>query len=134
MKRTFLGLSVSLAAMVACVNVNKSVLTDMYAANPVPWDEVQIFFAPDDSIPEHVRVAVLYAEGDLKTTTKGGMINALRKEAGKLGANAIILGAVEDPSSEAQIIAALLDAEVERTARAIAIYCPSLDTRSKKNP
>jgi hypothetical protein len=51
------------------------------------------------------------------------MWNSLRKKAGKLGANAIILDAMSEPSAGAKVAAAfLLGTGAERKGKAIAIY------------
>ncbi|MEQ1854948.1 MAG: hypothetical protein ABL963_00675, partial [Longimicrobiales bacterium] len=55
------------------------------------------------------------------------MIDKLREEAGKLGANAIILGDIEEPGTGTRIAAAILDFETERETQALAIYVPSRD-------
>lgn len=120
-------------AVLGCVSVNKSVLTDAYKLSPVPKEDVHVFFA-NDSIPEHTRVAILYAEGSETFTTKGEMVDKLRKEAGKLGANAIILSEVKDPGTGEKIVAGIFGTSAERKGQAIAVYCPSLDKRLKQNP
>ena len=130
-------LVVCAALAVACVSVNKNVLTEKYANNPVPTGDVQVFFA-DDSIPEHERVAILYAETD-RSVPEQKMIESFRKEAGKLGANAIIVNEIRDPSIAEgladAIIAGMFGTQPprqERTGQAFAIYCASLDPKHRQ--
>ena len=112
----------------ACVSVNKSVLSRSRVSQPVPRDDVQVYFA-GDSVPTHERIAILSGEGDDNTTNQGQLIDKLREEAGKLGANAIILNEVEEASTGAKVAQAILGTSAKRKGEAIAIYVPSLDRR-----
>jgi len=113
---------VVVALSTACVSVSKSVLTQDYRMNPVERDDVYVFFAYDE-ICEHDRVAILAAEGDEGLTSEGQMIDKLREEAGKLGANAIILSSVEEPGGGERVVAAAVGGSAERRGQAIAIRC-----------
>jgi len=56
-----------------------------------------------DTIPDACeRVALLHASGDEDLTDEGQMIDKLREEAGKLGANALHLRTMEDPGTGAR--------------------------------
>lgn len=110
-----------LLLLASCVSVNKTVLDRSFESSPVPRDDVFVYL-PGDEIPEHFRVAILTAEGDVETTNEGQMIDKLREEAGKLGANAIILGETDEPGTGTRVAMAVLGASVDRRTRAIAIY------------
>ena len=112
-----------------------------YRANPIAADDVFVY-EDGDSIPEHTRVAILYAEGiryrrspaslsDILDAgsgpSDGDLRNALREEAGKQGANAIIWGDVEKPSRH------LLGFRHRVTSSAVAIYVPSLGRGGNDN-
>lgn len=112
----------------ACVSVNKSVLSRSRISQPVPRDDVQVYFA-GDSVPAHERIAILTGSGDDKMTNQSQLIDKLREEAGKLGANAIILSDVEEPSTGAKVAQAILGTSANRKGEAIAVYVPSLDKR-----
>jgi hypothetical protein len=73
----------------ACVSVRSTVLDPSYQVRPVPRDDVFVYFR-GDTIPEHSQVAILAAIGGSELTTFCGLLDKLRDEAGKLGANAII--------------------------------------------
>ena len=75
----------------ACVSVGRSVLNTSFQTNPVERDNVFVY-VDGDSIPDHTRVAMLDAKGNTDWTDEGDLLNKLREEAGKLGANAIIWG------------------------------------------
>ena len=110
---------------VACVTVNKSILDRSFMDSPVPMDSVHVYL-PGDQVPEHTRVAILNAEGDTDNTDEAEMIDALREEAGKLGANAIVLGELKEPSLGEEVVAAFTDSSTYRRGQAIAIFVPSL--------
>lgn len=115
--------------LTGCVSVNKSVLDRSFAQRPVPPEDVRVFFS-DDALPEHIRVAILSASGDSGFTNEGQMIDALRKEAGKLGANAIVLEALREPGAGERVVNALLGGfgTGQRRGGAIAIYVTVRDS------
>lgn len=107
--------------LAACVSVNKSVLSRSHVHEPVPLEQVQVFFA-DDSLPAYERVAILNAEAGEAFTNRGKIIDKLREEAGKLGANAIILSELKDPGTGERVAAAVFGVAAMRKGSAIAIY------------
>lgn len=128
MRMRNLSVVASVLVIAACVSVNKSVLSRSRVAQPVPRDDVQVYFA-GDSVPEHERIAILSGSGDDTMTNQGQLIDKLREEAGKLGANAIILNEVKDASTGAKVAQAILGTSAKRKGEAIAVYVPSLDKR-----
>ena len=106
-----------------CVSVSKSVLLDrsMY---PVPQQDVRVFL-DGDSIPSTCeRVALLHASGDEDFTDEGDMWDKLREESGKLGANAVLIHAIEEPGAAERIASGLFGTQSDRDANAIALWCP----------
>lgn len=122
-----LWLTVLACLFVGCVSVNKSILVPSPTGRTFALAEVAVFFQ-SDSIPENTRVAILNAKGDADMTGEGKMIDKLREEAGKLGANAIILGDLEEPGTGQRLVSAVFGTSKNRESQAIAIYVPSLDT------
>ena len=116
-----LAVTIGLPVLSGCVSVNRSILSESRIGQPVPPNEVQVFFA-DDSIPDHERIAILNASGSDSWTNEGQMIDRLREEAGKLGANAVILDQLQDPGSGERVVAALFGGSAQRRGQAIAIY------------
>lgn len=114
-----------IAVLASCVSVNKSVLSRAHVSSPVPRDDVHVYL-PGDSIPEHERIAILSAKGDENMTNESQMIDRMRDEAGKLGANAIVLQDMRDPNNTSRVLGAVLGTPANRRAQAIAIYVPSL--------
>jgi hypothetical protein len=119
-------LQVGLLLLAGCVSVNKSILAPNPTGRTFALEDVAVYFE-SDSIPEHTRVAILNAHGDIDTTDEADMIDELREEAGKLGANAIILGDIEEPGTGARIVGAVFGTTTERETQAMAIYVPSID-------
>ena len=109
----------------ACITVNKSVLSEAHRGQPLPKERVHVYFA-DDTIPQHERVAILSAKGDETFSNESQMIDKMRAEAGKLGANAIILREMKDPSTGAKVAAAIFGTSATRKGEALAIYVPAL--------
>jgi hypothetical protein len=115
----------SLVLLSACVTVNKSILSRSFMSQPVPKEDVQVFFS-SDTLPPHERVAILNAKGDDALTDESQMIDKMREEAGKLGANAIVLNEVKAASTGAKVASAVLGTAANRKGTAIAIFAPSL--------
>jgi len=108
-----------------CVSVKHTMLARDFRGPPVPADEVQVYLAGED-VPDHTRVAVLTASGDTDFSNDNDLVKKLREKAGKLGANAIILGDLESPSAGAVALKALADTRLDRRAVAVAVFVPSL--------
>ena len=112
-----------LLLLTGCVHVSKTVLMDR-SSSPVPKESVYVYLA-NDTIPNDCeRVAILHASGEQDWTDEGDMIDELRSEAGKLGANALHILTMEDAGTGEQLVAALLDTEADRDAEALALWCP----------
>jgi hypothetical protein len=113
----------------ACVSVNATRLGPVRQYAPVHPDSVFVYQQEMDIEGHFDRVAVIYVEGDANTTNQRQMINAARKKAGRLGANAIILGRSRDPSAVTQIVAAVLDVSVQRRAEYLAVHVNAPEQR-----
>lgn len=129
MQRAALLLAVMVAGC-AHVSVGRYVFNSSYQSNPIARGDVFVY-EEGDSIPEHTVVASLNATGDqdigdiLDWTSPNDLRNALREEAGKLGANAIFWCGVEGPS--------FFSSSTVRLS-AFAIYVPSLALAVFDNP
>ncbi len=115
------ALALSGTALVACGTVKTTLLPEASLWLPVPAPQVSVYFA-SDSLPPHQRVAILHFKGE------GGMLDRLRTEAGKLGANAIVLTQMKEDASFGEKVAAavfplasFLGLGGDRPAEAVAI-------------
>lgn len=108
----------------ACVTVNKTILMDR-SAYPVATMDVYVYLDGDEIPSDCQRVALMDAQGDEDVTTEANMIDRLREEAGKLGANALQLRGIRNAGTGERIVSAILDTSAERYGNAIALWCPS---------
>jgi uncharacterized protein YbjQ (UPF0145 family) len=67
-------------------------------------------------------VALLNSKGMSGWTNEAGTLKSMRKEAGKLGANAVVLDAIIKPNAVTKVAAALVGVGAERKGKALAIY------------
>jgi hypothetical protein len=132
---TQLALVIFIGAMtifVACVSTKSTYINPSIAQyNPVPPDSVYIFTteAELDTL-EYVRIALIEAKGSGEWTSQTGMINAMRKKAGKLGANGILLPAINEPGAGAKVAGAIFGVGTERKGNVVAIRI--LGTKPRK--
>lgn len=70
---------------------------------------------------EYERVAVIEASGSGEWTTQTGMLEAMRKKAGKLGANAILLPNINEPGAGAKVAAAIFGTGTIRKGSVVAL-------------
>jgi hypothetical protein len=107
----------------ACVTTKAVRLGTTVGRQPVKWQDVVVYRTADQVPGKYEEMALLSSTGDSAFTSEETMWNSMRKKAGKLGANAIILDAMSEPSAGAKVAAAfLLGTGAERKGKAIAIY------------
>lgn len=113
--------------LASCVSVSRSVLTEEFATMPVPRAEVDVLMASvGDSLPNScTRVAILHASGNQEFSDEGDVLEKLRDEAGKLGANTVFVQGMEDAGTGERFAGALFGTGVDRDSDAIAFRCPT---------
>lgn len=112
-----------IALFIACVTTQAVRLGSGPIRPPVPWDKVIVYRTADQVPGDYEEVALISASGDSIYTSEEEMYKAMRKKAGELGANAIILDAMSEPSAATKVISyALLGVGGERRGKALAIY------------
>jgi len=123
MKKAYLLiLVISIAFIMACVSVNATKLGTESYRQPVPTDEVAVYRTADQVPGRYEEIALLNAKGDSSWSSESGMFKQMKKKAGRMGANAIILDAVSEPSAGAKIAGAIFGVGAERKGKAIAIF------------
>ncbi len=75
-------------ALSGCVHVNKDVVMDR-SSQPVPQEQVKVYFLGDELPETCERVAYLYASASDELSDERKVVDKFKKEAGKLGANAV---------------------------------------------
>src|SRR5207302_412035 len=98
---------ICVVALAGCVAVNATQLGSAKQLAPVPADKVTIYRTADQVPGKYEEVALLNASGNTSFTSEKGMYGKMQKEAGKLGADGIILDAMSEPSAGAKVAAAI---------------------------
>jgi len=94
----------------------------------VATDQVAIYLTAGDVKGDYEQIALLNARGNSLWTNEAEMIWRLREQAGKLGANGIILDALSEPSAGAKVAGAIFGVGVDRKGKCIAIFVGSKET------
>ena len=95
---------------------------------PVPQEKVLVYRTADQVPGKYEEIALLLAEGDAIWTDEVLMIESMKEKAGRMGANAIILDAISEPSDEIKVISVFLGVYgVERKGKAVAVYVFSIE-------
>lgn len=93
----------------------------------VPPDQVVVYRIADQVPGKYEEIALLISTGDSILTNETEMWESMKKKAGKLGANAIILDAMSEPSAGVKVASWIFFVPgAERKGKAIAIYVFSL--------
>ncbi len=106
----------------ACVSTNAVRLGTAPQRPSIPANHVAVYRTADQVPGKYEEIALLNSTGESGWTTEAGMFESMKKKAGSLGANAIILDAVSEPGAGAKIAAAFLGLSAERKGKAIAIF------------
>jgi hypothetical protein len=114
--------------LVSCVSTNTTLLSPSSRRPPVTPDKVVIYTSPDKVPGKYDEVAILSSEGDYSFADAATFYESFRKEAAKIGANGVIIGQIEDPSTGQKVGSAILGALLiptsmgNRKTQAVAIY------------
>ena len=108
------------AALSACTTTRAVMLESGPYAQRHP-DEVRVFLHEEDVPGDFERVALVTARSDASWTDETDLIEAMRKRAARLGADAIIVGDIHDPTTLERVAEVLTDYEAPRRGRALAI-------------
>jgi hypothetical protein len=121
---TWLGLTIAFAtSLAACVSTNATLLNPSPVARPpVPAEKVRIYRTAAQVTAKYEELALLNATGESNWTNESGMLESMRNKAGKLGANGIILDAINEAGAGAKVAAAIFGTGTQRKGRAVAIY------------
>ena len=110
-------------AMAACVQASATYLTPRQNLAPVPEDSVRVFLASDSIPPNCERYALINTSGDADMTNESQMVNAAKRRAGKIGANAIQLQGSRDPRMGTRVLAAVVGISANRKGEMLAFRC-----------
>ena len=88
---------------------------------PVPAEQVTVYSATDQIPGRYEDVAVLVASVEHRPETETEMLSSMRRKAGELGANAILVHAL-DGRTRGEVARALAGVNTVRKGTAIALY------------
>lgn len=116
-----------LAAAVVAVAASGCVQTQatrLGASNrpPVAEADVRVYRTAESIGCAFEEVAMINAQGSSGLTNESQMINAAKKRAGQVGANAVIMGRINEPSAGAKVAGAFLGVSPERRGEMLAVY------------
>jgi hypothetical protein len=70
---------------------------------------------------EYIRIAMIEATGSGEFTSQTGMYNAIRKKAGSIGGNGVLLPQINEPGAGAKVAGAIFGTGTERKGNAVVI-------------
>jgi hypothetical protein len=109
------------ALLGGCVGVHAVPIGSPVQLTPVPPEQVVVYRSEDEVDAPYDRIAVLYVEGDADFTNERQMVGAARKKAGRLGANAVVLGEFREPGTGARVVGALFHVSLNHKTQLLAI-------------
>jgi hypothetical protein len=120
----FIGLCTLLLAgsLMGCVYTSVTRIGVPVTRPTVAPGNVVIYRTADRVPGKYEEVALLNSAGSTGWTSEESMYLDMRKKAGLLGANAIILDGMTEPSAGAKVAGAFLGVPAERKGKAIAIF------------
>jgi hypothetical protein len=95
---------------------------------PIAAKDVLIYRTAEQVPGQYEEIALLHSSGDTAYTDESMMYDSMRQKAGAIGANAIILDAMSEPSAGAKVAAAIFGpfgTGATRHGKAVAIYVNS---------
>ena len=123
MFKRFVVLAALVVLCAGCVSTNAVQIGTTPRRVAVPWKAVAVYRTADQVPGKYEEIAFLVSTGDALWTNENAMWNSMKKRAGKMGANAVILDALSEPSAGAKVASAFLGVwGAERKGRAVAIY------------
>jgi hypothetical protein len=85
-------------------------------------DQVAVYRTADQVPGTYEEAALLNSSGASGWTNEQKMIESMKRKAAEMGANAIVLDSIIEPSAGAKVAAAFLGTPAERKGKAVAIY------------
>jgi hypothetical protein len=119
------GLMFLAVSLMGCVSTNVTRLGNAPTRPRIALDKVAVYRTAAQVPGKYEEVGLLTSTGSSGFTSEAGMMKNMQFKAGEMGANAIILDAMSEPSAGAKIASAVLLgplASPERKGKAIAIY------------
>jgi hypothetical protein len=131
-----IGAVAAVLTLAGCVHTNAAMLgTSSAKRPPVPAEQVALYRVASQVPGRYEEVAILNAAGDSGSTNEAMMFESMRKKAGEVGANGVILDALSEPGHGAKVAAAIFGVSAQRKGKALAIYVfPDAASRAPTTP
>ena len=120
----FVLLPIAIAALACTPHVRTNITPldpSLRLAKTCP-DGVILYTSPDRVKQPYREVAVINSKGWLNGSNESDMVLSMREEAGRLGANGILLAEIEEPTPITKVAAGVGEVTLPRTGKATAIY------------
>ena len=109
----------------ACVSTNAALIDPtVHLARTCP-SAIRLYTTPDRVGHPYREVAILNAKGESNWSNEEQMIESMRDKAAEVGANGIILKAIDEPSALTKVIGQVAKTGSQRKGNALAIYIPA---------
>lgn len=116
-------LAAAMAGLGGCVVTNSARLSTATENRPLVLPKDVALYRVASQVPRrYEEVALLNSSGDANYTNESKMFESMKKEAGKVGANGVILDALSEPGSGAKVAAAIFGVSAQRKGKALAIW------------
>lgn len=114
---------VLLAVLVSGCVTTRATLLDPTAKYPSTDPSMVRIFTTEEELEkfEYVRVAIINSSGNTAWTSRTKMIESMRQKAGEMGANAILMPDIDEPSAGAKIAGAVFGTGASRRGEVIAL-------------
>lgn len=118
-----------------CVVTNASRLSTATESRPLVLPKDVALYRVASQVPRaYEEVALLNSAGDANYTNEAKMFESMKKEAGKVGANAVVLDALSEPGAGAKVAAAIFGVSAQRKGKALAIWIFPADAAVPTQP
>ena len=105
-----------------CVTTRATLLDPTVRYPSTDPSMVRIFTTEEElEAYEFVRIAIINSSGNTTWTSRTKMIESMRKKAGEMGANAILMPDIDEPSAGAKIAGAVFGTGASRQGEVIAL-------------
>lgn len=120
--RSLIGLLLLVVVTSSCVTTRATLLDPTTRYPSTDPSMVRIFTSEEELADyEYVRVAIINSSGNTSWTSRTQMIESMRKKAGEMGANAILMPDIAEPSAGAKIAGAVFGTGASRQGEVIAL-------------
>lgn len=114
-------LAVAAAALLGACTSTGAVLLDGGPGPERHPNDVTVYLHEEDVPGDYEQIALVTSRSDASWTDETDLIRAMQRRAAKLGADAIIVGEIREPSTVERVAEVLTDYEAPRRGRSVAI-------------